>query len=314
MDLRQLEYIVTIADSRNVTEAAEKLFISQSGLNQQLMKLEKELGLQLFERGKRHFHITKAGEVYVQGAREILKIRRDTYSILSDIRDDRSGEISLGLTHEHGIDLFTAIYPEFHQSYPGVRFHLLERVVRDQQQLIRDGQLDCGILLLREEEAESEDFLVNDLLYREDLVLGIPLSHPYAGNVAPAGELLHEADLKDFRDDTFSLIFETSTQREIVAPLFKEAGFTPHILIETMMNHALVTMVSKGFCCTILPHSRILANPIAKNCAWFRLKGNPTWGAYLTRRRDMKMSRAYRYFRDLAIRYGEVVTQQCQLP
>ncbi len=310
MDLRQLEYIVTIAESKNVSEAAEKLYISQSGLNQQLVKLEKDLGVQLFERGKHHFHITKAGSIYVQNAREILKIKRNTYAELSEIRNDVSGEISMGLTHEHGIDVFTGIYPEFHERYPGIRFHLLERIVADQERLIRDGRLDCGILLLGE---KKENNFLYDLLYREDLILGVPLSHPLAACAAGPGEPLSVVDLQLLKEETFSLIFPTSTQRAVLDPFFERAGFVPKILIETAMNHALVQMVSKGFCCTVLPHSRILANPVARNCAWFRIAGDPQWGVYLVRRSDTRMSAAYHYLQKLAVAYGAIVEQQFRL-
>ena len=310
MDLKQLEYIVTIAESSSVSDAAQRLFISQSGLNQQLVKLERDLGVQLFERGKRHFHITRAGEIYVQNAREILKIKRNTYAELSEIRNDMSGEISLGLTHEHGIDIFTGIYPEFHEKYPGIRFHLLEQMVAEQERLIQDGRLDCGILMMDENREMNFEM---ELLYCEDLVLGLPLSHPAAKYAAPWGEVPTVIDLRYFKEDTFSLIFASSTMREVLDPFFERAGFVPKILIETAMNHALVQMVSRGFCCTVLPHSRILANPIAKNCAWFRIKGNPHWGVYLARRPNTRMSAAYRYLHELAIRYGEIVEQQFRL-
>lgn len=62
MELRQLEYIVAIADQGNITKAAESLFITQSGLNQQLIKLEQELGIQLFYRDKHHLQMTAAGK------------------------------------------------------------------------------------------------------------------------------------------------------------------------------------------------------------------------------------------------------------
>ena len=311
MDLKQLEYIVAIAESKSVTEAAQKLFISQSGLNQQLMKLEKELGVQLFERGKRHFQITRAGEIYVQNAREILKIRRNTYALLNDIRQDLSGEINLGLTLEHGIDLFTAIYPEFHERYPNIRFNLLECHVYDQKKLIREGRLDSGVVMFKEQ--EKEDGLVYDTLLEEDLLLGIPLSHPYASYGGDPRDPLPYIDLKYFEKDSFSLIFASSTMREVIAPLFQKAGYSPRILMETGMNHALIQMVSKGFYCTILPHCRALSNPLSKNCVWFRLLGDSRWKVYLARRPDTEFGSAYAYFKELALSYGEVLMAQFHL-
>lgn len=76
MDLKQLEYIVKIADEKNVSRAAEKLFISQSALNQQLLKLEKDLGAPLFFRTRNNWQLTEVGEIYVRTAREILGLDR----------------------------------------------------------------------------------------------------------------------------------------------------------------------------------------------------------------------------------------------
>lgn len=79
MELRQLEYIIAIADQGNISKAAEALFITQSGLNQQLIKLEQELGIQLFYRDKHHLQMTAAGKVYVENAREIINIYSKLY-------------------------------------------------------------------------------------------------------------------------------------------------------------------------------------------------------------------------------------------
>ena len=74
MDLRQLEYIVQIAEENNITRAAERLYITQSALNQQLLKLEKELGVSLFHRSRTDWHPTEAGEI-------LLKFKKDSFPL-----------------------------------------------------------------------------------------------------------------------------------------------------------------------------------------------------------------------------------------
>ena len=70
MDTRQIEYILKIAEENNITKAAEKLFLTQSALNQQLLKLERELGTPLFQRTKNKWCLTDAGRIYVEGAKK----------------------------------------------------------------------------------------------------------------------------------------------------------------------------------------------------------------------------------------------------
>ncbi len=118
MDLKQVEYIVQIAKENNITHAAEKLFITQSALNQQLLKLEKELGTPLFYRSRTDWRPTAAGEVYLKSARELLRIKKDTYSLIYDIAETKKGNISVGFTPDRGIAMFTKVYPQFHDEFP----------------------------------------------------------------------------------------------------------------------------------------------------------------------------------------------------
>ena len=78
MDTKQIEYILKIAEENNITKAAGKLFITQSALNQQLIKLEKELGTPLFHRSSTNWHLTEAGEIYGKNAKQMLQIKTDT--------------------------------------------------------------------------------------------------------------------------------------------------------------------------------------------------------------------------------------------
>lgn len=74
---RQLEYILKIAEENNITRAAEKLYISQSALNQKLLKLERELGCQLFSRSRTDWHLTRAGEIYYRrGQKGLVKFQQ----------------------------------------------------------------------------------------------------------------------------------------------------------------------------------------------------------------------------------------------
>lgn len=76
MDTRLIEHIIKIAEEKSITKAAEKLYLTQSALNQQLLKLEHELGTELFKRNKADWSPTKAGEIYLEGGKEILRIKK----------------------------------------------------------------------------------------------------------------------------------------------------------------------------------------------------------------------------------------------
>ena len=137
MDTRQIEYILQIAEENNITKAAEKLFITQSALNQQLLKLERELGTPLFQRTKNKWCLTDAGRIYVEGARKMMQIKKDTYNQLYDVSLLRKGLLNIGLCPGRGLDMFTAIYPELHRSMP----NLTIRPARDAASPISRGRM-----------------------------------------------------------------------------------------------------------------------------------------------------------------------------
>ena len=159
MDTRQMEYIIQISEERSITKAAEKLFITQSALNQQLQKLEKELGLPLFVRTRSDWHLTPAGEIYVNTARQILNLKKDAYSQIQDFKESGNRRISLGLIPERGVNMFTAIYPEFHRKFPDIRIEPVECNVRTMQNLITRNELDLGLITLVESQKDDNTYL-----------------------------------------------------------------------------------------------------------------------------------------------------------
>ena len=122
MDLKQLEYVIAIDMERNISKAANKLFITQSALNQQLLKIENELGTKLFDRKHPFMVPTLAGQIYLNTARKMIEMKEDTYKIIKDIANEDIGEISLTYTPEQGANLFAHIYPYFHAKYPNIKF------------------------------------------------------------------------------------------------------------------------------------------------------------------------------------------------
>ena len=85
MRLEQFRYVAEVSKCRSMSKAAKKLFISQSALNQQLLRLERDLGIPLFHRVKQGMIPTYAGEIYLETARKMLMMKEDTYRILQEI-------------------------------------------------------------------------------------------------------------------------------------------------------------------------------------------------------------------------------------
>jgi DNA-binding transcriptional LysR family regulator len=126
METRVLKYFLTVAELNNITQAAERLHITQPTLSRQIMELEKELGVQLFDREKRQMHLNKAGALFQQRAATMLTILEQTENELANANDQLSGTINLGMVVSSVADFMMKQMTAFQDKYPDVRFNLFD--------------------------------------------------------------------------------------------------------------------------------------------------------------------------------------------
>ena len=211
MNLKEIEYIVKISEERNVTRAAEKLFITPSALNQQLLHLERDIGTPLFNRSRTGWTPTEAGEVYLETAREMLRMKREAYHRLQDIAAVKKGTLSIGFPPERGAHMFTYVYPDFHREYPGIVIHVTEASVRRQQQMIARGGLDIGFMTLSDSQ-KTEDTYIH--IASEELILAVPSVHPLCGQAYRDGSGPYPVlDITGLKYEPFALMYRESTIR-----------------------------------------------------------------------------------------------------
>ena len=300
MDTKQIEYILKIAEENNITKAAEKLFITQSALNQQLLKLEKELGTPLFHRSRANWRLTEAGEIYIEGAKTALQIKNTTYNKIYDVVSARKGHLTIGLTPGRGLRMFTAIYPELHRNYPNLDVRPIEMRVRAQQEAIARGEVDVGLMTLRSIDRTIDTYYP---LTKEELVLMIPAAHPLAEKAAAPGEPLATMDLTALRYEPFVLMDKSSTLRSACDTLFEKAGFVPNILFETNNTGGIAAMVQSTLCCGIIPRYYTLG--LGDGVACFSLPERPAWEIAICCQKHGYLNSGAREFIRLAREYWE---------
>lgn len=289
-----MKYILTIAREGGISRAAGKLFISQSALDQQLLKLENELGTQLFYRSRGNFAPTEAGKVYLDYAKRMVDMKEEAYRVIHDMAENQRGTLSLAFAPERGMEMFMSVYPRFYQRYPAISVNPREINVKQQIEMLQNDKLDLGFLYVREPEIPG---LNCTPLLREEFLLITPRDHPLAAQAAPPGEPLTVLDARVLRDMTFCLIYRSSTQREVIDPLFERNGVKPKIFLETASNRANISMVQNGLSCSIVPDHYARRLP---DVARFRLADRPEWTVAACSRRGRYLSKAARYFAELA--------------
>jgi len=215
MDLRQIENIIAIEREQSISRAAEKLFLTQSALNQQLLRLEKELGTPLFERRKHSMNPTFAGRIYLATAHKILDMKEETYKIIHDITEESTGEISVAYTPETGAAMFSSIYPHFHEKYPNITFRIYEDRIKKMEQRLLQKEADIAFISYYEQVKNSELEYMD--MSEERMVLGIPASHPlaYLGG-SNSYESFPILDLKLLMNESFVLISKETRIRDMI--------------------------------------------------------------------------------------------------
>ncbi|WP_031549989.1 LysR family transcriptional regulator [Oribacterium sp. FC2011] len=300
MDTKLIEYIIKIADEGSITKAAEKLFITQSALSQQLQKLEKEVGTPLFVRSKAAWAPTPEGQIYLDNAREMLRIKQKTYTIIADMVNKHNGYLSVGMTPGRGFDMFSYVYPIFHDMYPEFTVEPRELSVKQQQDAVHKGELDIGFVTLTDGQKTGDEYID---LFKEEIYLALPADYPLSKEYLQSEEKYPTVPLTALQYEPFVMMYKESTIRKMVDQIFRDAGFTPTVLFETSSNMTILSMIKAHLACGLLPYHYVKQKP--EGVRFLRLPFRPTWKVCVTYHKNAYLSKAAKDFIDLVTEYWQ---------
>lgn len=207
MNLRDLQYLVAVANHRHFGKAADACFVSQPTLSTQIKKLEDELGVTLIERNNKQVMLTEIGEAIVAKAEEMLQTGNDIKNLAEHYRDPESGSLSLGVIPTLAPYLLPHIMPAIKKRFPKLKTWLYEEQTAVLLRKLLGGHLDAAVLALPVEETTLKSLP----LFTEPFFAAVPSQHTLAGKssltlqeVAKADILLLE-DGHCLRDQTLDL-------------------------------------------------------------------------------------------------------------
>lgn len=188
MNLRDLHYLVALAEHRHFGRAAEACFVSQPTLSTQIRKLEEELHVALVERAPRKVLLTPAGREIAERARRVLAEVEQLKETARRSQDPEAGTVRLGLFPTLGPYLLPHVVPRLRQRFPRLELLLVEEKTEEILHRLHDGRLDAGVLALPL--PGHEERLHCEPLFDEPFVLAVPGSHPFARRkTLPVAEL-----------------------------------------------------------------------------------------------------------------------------
>ena len=171
MNSRQLQYVITLAETKSFSEAAEKLLVSQPSLSQLISKLEDEIGVQLFERTV-PLTITYAGEVYVNTAKKILSEEAEMQDTMAYLRGDNAGKLKIATGYLNAVAVLPELIAEFQRSHPNVQIEIFEDIEPNLKPLVDSGNVDLVLATSQFDSAGYEKVQIGE----EQYLFAIPKS------------------------------------------------------------------------------------------------------------------------------------------
>lgn len=174
VNLKDLKYLVALADTGHFGKAAERTFVSQPTLSAQLKKLEEYLGVKLVERRPKNVQLTEVGKQVVARARRMLNEGDEIIAVARNNADPFAGKLKIALIPTIGPYLLPRVMPKLRKALPHLSLMLYEYQTESLLARLRDGEIDLGIMAL----PTSGDGIESRVLYREDFTVALPNNHP----------------------------------------------------------------------------------------------------------------------------------------
>jgi len=244
VDIRQLEYFVELAKTKNFRKASEHLHLSQPALSKSIRILETELNTVLIERTNKSFELTDTGQALLQKSVFLIQQFQDIYKMIEDVRLSNQGEIKIGIPNILGFLCYFELICEFQKKYPGIHISVSGEGTKDINTALREERLDLGVGMLSENVPIARDVQV------------IPLTHDEGVAVVNKNKAYAAVDaisIRDIKDENFVLMNEQYLLYDDIMQLCMQAGFTPNVTAKSSQWDFPLKMVDSNLGVSILP-------------------------------------------------------------
>lgn len=244
MNTKQYYYFVTIAEYGTLSEAAEKLHVSEAALSKFVKKLETFVGTPLFVRSRQGLALTRAGVTCYQSARRILESQNQMLYTLRQMQSMEQNRIRIASTPYRGAALYSHVYNRFSTLFPMTSLSVQEIYSMQQEEQLHAGNIDFAFGV--EVHADFPD-VCNLAASRTEIVLAVPTFHPLARKHSlQEGEYLPSISLAEFRDTPFVLRDRHNNIRLQADREFRRAGFSPLVAFESSNSMTVESMIRRG--------------------------------------------------------------------
>lgn len=296
MEYRQMRYVLKVAEERSFSQAAKKLYIAQPSLSQCIQRLEKQLGVLLFDRTVTPLRLTFAGERYIDTAKQILSLNDQLIQQMDDIADLKTGRLTIGSSPFRSTYLLPQVLPIFQKQYPGIEIILAEGTTAELEEFVLNGTTDFSIVLL----PLAEDIFAYKPILIEELLIALSPNHPLSkenkdsnSNQPPWPKI----KISQLKDVPFIQMKHGQRLHQTLLDLCTQSGFKPKIILESQSMEAAQALVVTGLGATLLPDTLVRLRHMSKHPCYFSIEESlNTRTAVIAYRKGKYLSKAARLF------------------
>jgi DNA-binding transcriptional LysR family regulator len=235
VELRQLEYFLAVVEEGSFTRAAARLYMVQSSLSSSLLGLERELGTELFIRGRRGAELTDAGRALLEPARAAVRDADRARDAVAEVKGVLRGSVRVGtVAVPRRVDVVETIR-RFQKLHPGVQVHVLHDGASDLIGLVADGQVDFAVTPLTRRAGPTLRF---EPVMSTPLVLACPAGHRLAG--------ARETDVRELLDEPIIDMPRGWWIRDLFDRMLEERQLRREVRFEVDEWFGVLTMVHRG--------------------------------------------------------------------
>ncbi len=275
MNFSNLEYFAVVAEELNVTKAAERLYISQQSLSNQIIKLENELNVKLFTRTP-SLSLTYAGSCLLDHARHILDLHNQMLSEIEDIKNNKRGMIKIGVSHTRGRVLLPNILPSFQAKYPLYEVNLIEGNTETLENKLRHGEIDVVLSFTpRIQDGIESIKLVTDRLL---LVVHRKFMNELFGEKTDymRGKFSQSVDIAAFKNCPFLLLTKGNRIRTLMDNYMSKNKISPNIILETENTETAFALALKGMGIAVYPEMFLTSAAVYNEVDFFPITSEET--------------------------------------
>ena len=245
MDIRELEYFVTVSELKNFTTAAKRLHISQPAISKSVHKLEEELGFHLLDRTQKRVSLTDEGNVFLTLAQDILSRLLDAKNTMLEYKNLTRGTFRIAVPPLLGAYVFPHLFVAFKNKYPSLEMLVIEDGSSIAADLVKEEDVHVGLVILPPDLTDLHSHLITS----QEIVVCLPIDHPLSTESSVTFDQL--------KNEPIILYNEGFILREIILNEYAKCNATPKVALSTNQFQTIKALVASGVGISFLPVNSI---------------------------------------------------------